>query len=111
MREVAALSKSAPIHAASLELQRPMLRATNTGATAIIDHQGRVTAQLPPFTRGALQGQVHGRRGNTVYADWASRWGLWPLVGLACLVVLLALGLRVAAKAAAEEAAEEKDAP
>ena len=82
----------------TLELQRPMLRATNTGATAIIDHQGRVTAQLPPFTRGALQGQVQGRRGNTVYADWASRWGLWPLVGLACLVVLLALGLSAASK-------------
>jgi apolipoprotein N-acyltransferase len=32
----------------SLELQRPMLRATNTGATAVIDHRGVVTAALPP---------------------------------------------------------------
>ncbi len=75
----------------TLELQRPMLRATNTGATAIIDHRGRVTAQLPPFTRGALQGQVQGRTGNTVYADWVARWGLWPLVLLALLVLVVSV--------------------
>jgi apolipoprotein N-acyltransferase len=31
----------------ALETQHPMLRATNTGATAIIDARGRVSAQLP----------------------------------------------------------------
>ncbi|MCM0045771.1 MAG: apolipoprotein N-acyltransferase, partial [Burkholderiaceae bacterium] len=36
----------------SLELGRPMLRATNTGATAVVDERGRVVAQLAPFTRG-----------------------------------------------------------
>ncbi|HEY2979463.1 MAG TPA: apolipoprotein N-acyltransferase, partial [Burkholderiaceae bacterium] len=30
----------------TLEFQRPMLRATNTGATAIIDHRGQVVAGL-----------------------------------------------------------------
>ena len=39
----------------TLELQRPMMRATNTGATAVIDHRGVVTATLPPFTRGVLE--------------------------------------------------------
>jgi hypothetical protein len=41
----------------TLEFQRPMLRATNTGATAIIDHRGQVVADLPPFTRGVLEAQ------------------------------------------------------
>ena len=74
----------------SLELQRPMIRATNTGATAIIDHRGVVTAMLPPQTRAVLQGQVQGRQGTTPFAAWAGRWGLWPALGLALL--LLGLG-------------------
>ncbi|MEZ5664151.1 MAG: apolipoprotein N-acyltransferase [Burkholderiaceae bacterium] len=68
----------------AMELGRPMLRATNTGATAVIDHQGRVTEHLARLTRGRLEAQVQGRDGLTPYARWASRWGLWP-VWLVCL--------------------------
>ncbi|MDP1902029.1 MAG: apolipoprotein N-acyltransferase [Rubrivivax sp.] len=63
----------------ALEFQRPMLRATNTGATAIIDHRGRVSVMLAPFTQGVLTGRVQGREGVTPYAWWAARWSLWPL--------------------------------
>jgi apolipoprotein N-acyltransferase len=56
-----------------------MLRATNTGATAAIDHRGQVTHLLPRLTRSRLEAQVQGREGLTPYARWASRWGLWPL--------------------------------
>ena len=70
----------------TLELQRPMLRATNTGATAVIDHRGMVTARLEPFTRGMLDATVEGRSGLTPFARWASWAGLWP-------PALLALGL------------------
>jgi apolipoprotein N-acyltransferase len=72
----------------ALELQRPVIRATNTGATAAINHRGKVLAELPPFTRGVLQARVEGRVGSTPYAWWASRFGLWPLVALALLLVL-----------------------
>ena len=69
----------------SLELQLPMVRATNTGATAIIDHRGRVLGSLEPFTRGTLDGEVEARVGVTPFAAWAGRLGLWPpaLLGLA----------------------------
>ena len=67
----------------ALELARPMLRATNTGATAVIDHRGRVTHQLPRLTRGALDAEVIGREGLTPFARWASRWGWWPVAALA----------------------------
>jgi apolipoprotein N-acyltransferase len=77
----------------SLELQRPMLRATNTGATAVIDHRGRVTAALAPFTRGTLDATVHRRSGLTPYAAWLSRTGLWPLP-LAAVAVLVAVARR-----------------
>jgi len=74
----------------TLEFQLPMLRATNTGATAIIDHQGRVKALLPPHTRGVLTGQVQGRQGVTPFAWWAGRLDLWPLwlLGLGVVVGL-----------------------
>ena len=79
----------------ALELQRPMLRATNTGATAIVDHRGRVAAMLPPFTQGVLEGDVEGRTGLTPFARWAARAGLWPLVVAALLLVAAAfLGKR-----------------
>jgi apolipoprotein N-acyltransferase len=66
----------------SLELQRPMIRATNTGATAVIDYHGVVTHALAPFTRGTLEATVEGRQGLTPFASWAGRFGLWPLWAL-----------------------------
>ena len=75
----------------TLEFQRPMLRATNTGATVIIDDRGRVTHRLPPFTRGVLQGEVQGRMGLTPFVVWASRFGALPLaLGAALLAAAMA---------------------
>lgn len=67
----------------TLELQRPMVRATNTGATVAIDHRGVVTHRLAPHVRGVLEAQVQGREGATPFAWWAGRFGLWPLWALA----------------------------
>jgi apolipoprotein N-acyltransferase len=73
----------------SLELQRPFVRATNTGATAIIDHRGHVTASLPRLTKGVLVGEVQGRVGTTPYAWWVARAGLLPF----WVAIAAALGL------------------
>ena len=82
----------------ALELGRPMLRATNTGATAIIDAQGHVTHRLPSAVQGALTAEVYGVHGPvTPYARWVSAWGLWPL---ACLAVLTLLVVAVTSHAA-----------
>ena len=74
-----------------------MLRATNTGATAIIDHRGQVQGLLPRFTRGSLVGRFEGRQGLTPYARWAGAWGLTPLwlLGLAVLAWALVAAWRV----------------
>ena len=73
-----------------LEFQRPFVRATNTGATAILDHRGHTVAALPRLTRGVLVGVVEGRTGLTPFAWWVSRMGLWPLWILALGVVVWA---------------------
>ena len=75
----------------AMELGRPMLRATNTGATAVIDHTGAVTHQLDRLTRGRLEAAVQGRSGITPYAQWTARWGLMPMwVGCLLLVLVIA---------------------
>lgn len=74
----------------ALEFQRPVIRATNTGATAIIDHRGAVTHLMPRHTRGVLTGDVEGRQGLTPFARWSAAWGLAPLWGLGITVLLAA---------------------
>lgn len=74
----------------ALEFERPFVRATNTGATALVDHRGQVVAELPRHTRGVLQVEVEGRSGLTPYARWVSWAGLWPLWGLGLAALLLA---------------------
>jgi apolipoprotein N-acyltransferase len=51
----------------ALELGRPMLRATNTGITSAIGHDGREFARLPWFSTGVLEVTVAGREGETPY--------------------------------------------
>jgi apolipoprotein N-acyltransferase len=67
----------------SLETGRPMLRSTNTGATAIIDARGQVVARLETLTRGTLAGEVQGMRGLTPYI----RFGNWLWMLLAAMAL------------------------
>jgi apolipoprotein N-acyltransferase len=78
----------------TLELGRPMVRATNTGASVVIDAQGRVTHALPRHTQGRLQAQVQGHEGLTLYARAVAQLGLLPWYGWALLCVLAAIGRR-----------------
>ncbi|HWN38638.1 MAG TPA: nitrilase-related carbon-nitrogen hydrolase, partial [Gammaproteobacteria bacterium] len=68
------------------EAGRYLLRATNTGVTAVIDPNGRVVDSLPQFHAGVLKAMVRGYTGATPYA----RVGNWLVVVLA-LVSLLAV--------------------
>jgi len=78
----------------AIEFDRPMLRATNTGATVIIDHNGVVMQSLVRSKRGMLNAELPaemlGRNSLTPYARWASQYGLQPLWVLACGLVFLA---------------------
>ena len=74
----------------ALEFARPMVRATNTGATVVIDAHGQVTHALPRHTRGVLEAQVQGTQGLSPYARWVSVLGLWPWLVLGQATLLSA---------------------
>jgi apolipoprotein N-acyltransferase len=74
----------------ALETGRPMLRATNTGVTALIDHRGQVLARLPNLQAGVIDTQVQATAGLTPYA----RLGNLPVLLLAAGLLATSLGLR-----------------
>jgi apolipoprotein N-acyltransferase len=49
------------------ETGRPMLRATNTGISAIIDHSGRIIEQSPQFEKAVVKGKAVPMQGATPY--------------------------------------------
>ncbi|GAA5130548.1 apolipoprotein N-acyltransferase [Thalassotalea piscium] len=55
----------------ALEFARPVLRSTNNGVTAIIDHNGNIQQQLPQFQQLVLKGKVDLVRGSTPYQSIA----------------------------------------
>jgi apolipoprotein N-acyltransferase len=85
----------------ALEAGRYMLRATNTGITAIINQRGEVLKRATEFTATRLEGEAQGFSGATPYV----RFGNFPVLGL--------LGLLLAANwiAAKRMAAGEKKKP
>jgi apolipoprotein N-acyltransferase len=68
----------------ALENGRWLLRATNNGITAIVDHEGHITARLPQFEAAVLNGTFLVMLGETPY----TRYG-----NATALVLLLLLGL------------------
>ncbi len=70
----------------AIETARPMLRATNTGITGLIDPQGRPLAMLPAHRSGVLDVSVQGQTGLTPYA----RIGNLPVLLLSVLIVFIA---------------------
>lgn len=71
----------------ALETGRYMLRATNTGVTAIINERGIVLQKIEEFTTAALHGSVQGFKGTTPYVIWGNHLAL----GLAGLFLLAGL--------------------
>ncbi len=69
----------------SIETARPMLRATNNGISAVIDHEGTVLATSPQFEVAVLDGKVQPRAGATPYVlvgNWPVLFGLFLALGI-----------------------------
>ncbi len=80
----------------ALENGRWFMRATNTGVTAIIDHQGRIVKRAPQFERTVLRGDIQARVGSTPFM----RFGHYPILIMIALLLLLSyLGKRANTRA------------
>jgi apolipoprotein N-acyltransferase len=71
----------------ALENGRSMIRATNNGITATINHRGEITDSLPQFEPGVLRTTVSIMEGTTPY----HRFGQLPILvlSIACLGLLV----------------------
>lgn len=87
----------------ALETARPIIRATNTGTTAVIDAHGHVQAQLPTHQEGTLRATVQGHTGLTPYARLGGNLALWLLsAALMAAGTLLARKFRAAPASGAD---------
>jgi apolipoprotein N-acyltransferase len=71
----------------ALETGRYLLRGTNTGVTAVIDHRGRILGQSAQFEANSLRTGLVPRTGITPY----TRLGDRPLLAVMILIVVLAV--------------------
>lgn len=75
----------------ALENQRYVLRATNTGLTAVISPKGQIKHDMPSFTAGGIKSTVTSYSGSTPYSTWQN----WPLLAL-IVITLTAIRYRKA---------------
>ena len=66
-----------------LETERPILRSTNNGITAIIDKKGTVTKTVPQFEPQVLRASVQGVKGATPFV----MLGNWLIIGMCVMFV------------------------
>ncbi|MEJ1469726.1 MAG: apolipoprotein N-acyltransferase [Candidatus Sedimenticola sp. (ex Thyasira tokunagai)] len=71
----------------ALETGRYLLRSTNTGISAIIDHKGQLLATSPAFKQHVLTGEFLPMKGNTPY----TMVGNWLVIGFIFLLLIAAL--------------------
>lgn len=75
----------------AIEHHRYLVRATNTGISAIVDPLGRVVTESPLFDRASLSGDVAMMTGRTLYQTL----GDWPgWLGLALAIYMVFVGRR-----------------
>ncbi|MBU1555244.1 MAG: apolipoprotein N-acyltransferase, partial [Gammaproteobacteria bacterium] len=75
----------------ALEFGRPLLRATNTGITAVVKPDGSISKVAPQFSETVLQDTVQLSSGQTPYARFGDLW-LWLL---STAVLLFSAGLQL----------------
>ncbi|MFT5881457.1 MAG: apolipoprotein N-acyltransferase [Moritella sp.] len=72
----------------AFEFQRPVLRSTNTGITAIYDAQGQELGRIAQFEKGVLRADVVPYQGMTPFNHYGNR-PMLSLIFLLCALVLV----------------------
>ena len=69
----------------ALETGRYMLRAANTGVSAVIDPKGQIMAESGQFVDQVVTGEVWPMRGSTPFIIW----GNWVIISILSALILL----------------------
>jgi apolipoprotein N-acyltransferase len=75
----------------AVENRVPLARAVNTGISALIDGNGRITARLPKNTEGLLTVIAELDDRVSLYSDWGD-WLGWACLAVSVGLLFLALG-------------------
>ena len=73
----------------AVENRVPLVRAANTGITAIIDDKGRITSSTPLFQEAFLTGEVRLGSGDSLYSRYGDVFSKFCLI-LSAILVLMA---------------------
>ncbi|THB73682.1 MAG: apolipoprotein N-acyltransferase [Gammaproteobacteria bacterium] len=71
----------------ALETGRPLVRSTNTGISAMTDHQGKLLIRSPQYEEYVLTGVIQPRKGQTPYV----KWGNIPILVLTLFLIIISL--------------------
>ncbi len=82
----------------ALETERMMVRSTNTGVSAFIDHKGRIIEETRQFATESISAELYGRRGATPFFYFEK---IQPIVAVLPFVAVLLLLRRKATQPAA----------
>tara|TARA_B100002019_G_scaffold289711_1_gene305891 strand:- start:1354 stop:2877 length:1524 start_codon:yes stop_codon:yes gene_type:complete len=88
-RSVAAFQHLQIVRVRAAELERPIIRATNTGISAIIDYKGDVIESSGQFEAQVISGEIVGRIGSTPYAKIGERGVALFALGLVVFVLVI----------------------
>lgn len=69
----------------ALETQRYLVRSTNTGITALVNHKGEIIKQIPTNQRATLTAMAQTRQGLTPFM----MLGIWPLLILSFCILAI----------------------
>jgi len=74
----------------ALENGIPVVRATNDGISALIDHQGKIMSKLGKFKEGTLTGTVTAVSGETLYRKLGPHWSFAIILLIPAIMLFFA---------------------
>ena len=73
----------------AIENRRYLIRATNTGLSAVVDPLGKMIARIPPFSEGTATAQVRLLNYRSSYTNWFGDRPWWGLCLLSLGMVIV----------------------
>jgi apolipoprotein N-acyltransferase len=73
----------------AIENRRFLVRATNSGTSAVVDPLGRTIARIPAFTEGTVAARVRLMKGQTLYTTYVGETPWWSVLSVTLAVIVV----------------------